>query len=177
MNERLKSIIDLEKYPIHNLNSSIIKNLIKKCKKELDETSCSTIPNFILPKSLEIMNSELEKQLDEVYMSKENINAYLYSKDEQTKVYLGEKNHWRLVSESLVTFMLNKKLIDKYFKDLEKMGKVWEDPWEKPLHNIYKSHPCLSPIPSLAIHCTNINSVFGLSPFIDIKKLWENNRI
>ena len=102
---------------------------------------------------------------------------YLYSKDEQTKVYLGEKNHWRLVSESLVTFMLNKKLIDKYFKDLEKMGKVWEDPWEKPLHNIYKSHPCLSPIPSLAIHCTNINSVFGLSPFIDIKKLWENNRI
>ena len=72
---------------------------------------------------------------------------------------------------------INGKLIDKYFKDLEKMGKVWEDPWEKPLHNIYKSHPCLSPIPSLAIHCTNINSVFGLSPFIDIKKLWENNRI
>ncbi len=84
MNERLKSIIDLEKYPIHNLNSSIIQNLIKKCKKELDETSCSTIPNFILPKSLEIMNSELEKQLDEVYMSKENINAYLYAKDDIT---------------------------------------------------------------------------------------------
>ena len=102
---------------------------------------------------------------------------YLYSKDELTKIYLGEKNHWRLVSESLVTFMLNKTLINKYFEDLEKMGKVWEDPWEKPLHNIYKSHPCLSPIPSLAIHCTNINSVFGLSPFIDIKKLWENNRI
>ena len=28
------------------------------------------------------MNSELEKQLDEVYMSKENINAYLYAKDD-----------------------------------------------------------------------------------------------
>ena len=81
MNERLKSIIDLEKYPIHNLNSPIIKNLIKKCKKELDETSCSTIPNFILPKSLEIMNSELEKQLDDVYMSKESITPYLYAED------------------------------------------------------------------------------------------------
>ena len=102
---------------------------------------------------------------------------YLYSKDEQTKVYLGEKNHWRLVSESLVTFMLNKKLIDKYFKDLEKMGKVWEDPWEKPLHNIYKSHPCLSPVPSLSIHCANINSVFGISPFLDVKKLWESNEV
>ena len=30
---------------------------------------------------------------------------YLYTKDEATKVYLGEKNHWRLVFESLVTFM------------------------------------------------------------------------
>ena len=57
MNERLKSIVDLNKYPIHNLNSPIIKELIEKCKKELEEDSCSTIPNFILPQSLEIMNS------------------------------------------------------------------------------------------------------------------------
>ena len=82
MNKRLKSIVDLEKYPIYDLNSPIIKNLIKRCKEELDQFSCSTIPNFILPKSLEIMNSELEKQLDEVYMSKESINAYLYAMDD-----------------------------------------------------------------------------------------------
>ena len=100
---------------------------------------------------------------------------YLYTKDEDTKVYLGEKNHWRLVSESLVTFMTNKKLIEKYFSELEKMGLEWTDPWEKPLHNIYKSHPCLSPIPSLAVHCANINSIFGVSPFINLKKLWNDN--
>ena len=82
MNERLKSIVDLEKYPIYDLNSPIIKNLIKRCKEELDQYSCSTISNFILPKSLEIMNSELEKQLDEVYMSKESINPYLYAEDD-----------------------------------------------------------------------------------------------
>ena len=83
MNERLKSIVDLEKYPIYDLNSLTIKNLIKRCKEELDQFSCSTIPNFILPKSLKIMNSELEKQLDEVYMSKESINPYLYAEDNQ----------------------------------------------------------------------------------------------
>ena len=82
MKERLKSIVDLEKYPIYGLNSPIIKNLIKRSKKELDQFSCSTISNFILPKSLEIMNSELEKQLDEVYMSKESINPYLYAEDD-----------------------------------------------------------------------------------------------
>tara|TARA_B100000686_G_scaffold153572_1_gene161035 strand:+ start:257 stop:595 length:339 start_codon:yes stop_codon:yes gene_type:complete len=82
VNERLKSIVDLEKYPIYDLNSPTIKNLIKNCKKELDQYSCSTIPNFILPKSLKIMNLELEKQLDEVYMSKESINPYLYAEDD-----------------------------------------------------------------------------------------------
>ena len=82
MNDRLKTIVDLDKYPIHDLNSSIIKKLIEKCKKELEENSCSTISNFILPQSLKVMNLELEKQLDEVYMSKESINAYLYAKDD-----------------------------------------------------------------------------------------------
>ena len=52
MNDRLKTIVDLEKYPIYDLNSPIIKNLIKKCKEELDQYSCSTIPNFILPNHL-----------------------------------------------------------------------------------------------------------------------------
>ena len=82
MKKNLHDIVDLEKYPINDLGSEKIKNLIKKCKKDLDQYSCSTIPNFILPKSLELMKKELEKQLDEVYMSKESINAYLYSKDD-----------------------------------------------------------------------------------------------
>ena len=82
MNDRFKNIVDLEKYPIQDLNSPKIKEIINKCKTELNQFSCSTIPNFILPKSLEIMNAELKKQIDEIYMSKQSINAYLYSKDD-----------------------------------------------------------------------------------------------
>ena len=77
MNNRLETIVNIEEYPIHDLNFPKIKELIKKCKNDLDQYSCSTIPNFILPKSLKLMNAELEKQIDEVYMSKESINAYL----------------------------------------------------------------------------------------------------
>jgi len=102
---------------------------------------------------------------------------YLYAKDDSTRIYLGEKYHWRLVSESLVTFMTSKNLIEKNFKNLETMGKEWADPWEKPLHEIYKSNMCLSPLPSLAFHCANINSIFGVSPNIDLKKLWDENKI
>jgi hypothetical protein len=100
---------------------------------------------------------------------------YLYTKDDNTKIYLGEKTHWRLVSESLVTFMASKSLIEKKFNDLERMGIEWVDPWEKPLHKIYETTPCLSPVPSLAVHCANINSVFGVSPFVNLKDLWEMN--
>ena len=89
MNERLKSIVDLEKYPIHDLTSSKIQKIITRCKAELAQDSCSTIPNFILPNSLKTMNLELEKQLNEVYMSKESINAYLYAKDDPSL----EKDH------------------------------------------------------------------------------------
>jgi hypothetical protein len=101
---------------------------------------------------------------------------YLYTKDEPTKIYLGEKHHWRLVSESLVTFMTSGNLVKENFINLESMGIEWIDPWEKPLHEIYKKNPCLSPLPSLAYHCANINSVFGVSPNIDLKKLWDENK-
>ncbi len=101
---------------------------------------------------------------------------YLYAKDESTKIYLGEKYHWRLVSESLVSFMTSKKLLEKNYDNLKKMGQEWIDPWEKPLHEIYKNNRCLSPIPSLAFHCANINSIFGVSPNTDYKKIWEENK-
>ncbi len=102
---------------------------------------------------------------------------YLYAKDDSTKVYLGERYHWRQVSESLVTFMTSKNLIKKYFGSLESMCLEWIDPWEKPLHDIYKQNLCLSPLPSLAFHCANINSIFGVSPNINWKKIWEENKV
>ena len=82
MKKNLHDIVDIDKYPINDLNSPKIKDLIKICKEDLDQYSCSTISNFILPKSLKVMSEELIKQLNEVYMSKESINAYLYSKDD-----------------------------------------------------------------------------------------------
>ena len=50
-------------------------------------------------------------------------------------------------------------------------------PFESPLHEIYKHELCISPIPSIAIHCTNINSIFGLSPNKDWKRIWDENKV
>ena len=66
-------------------------------------------------------------------------------------------------------------MIDKYHENIIQMCKFEHYPFEKPFHNIYKKELCISPMPALATHFTNINSVYGLSPFVDYKKLWDKN--
>ena len=68
-------------------------------------------------------------------------------------------------------------MINKYYDELIKMGEIEHEPYEAILHNIYDKEKCFSPIPSLALHCTNVNSVFGLSPTINFKKLWEDSKL
>ena len=50
-------------------------------------------------------------------------------------------------------------------------------PNKRVLNDIYKKEFCISPIKSLSLHLTNVNSSYGLSPFIDYKKLWDENDI
>ena len=102
---------------------------------------------------------------------------YLYSEIENAKIFLGNKTHWRSIKETLCTFLTSKQMVMKYWDELTSMCKFEHYPFEKPLHNIYEKEYCLSPIPSLAIHLTNINSVYGLSPNIDWKKNWDESEI
>tara|TARA_B100000029_G_scaffold191136_1_gene188999 strand:+ start:93 stop:1127 length:1035 start_codon:yes stop_codon:yes gene_type:complete len=101
---------------------------------------------------------------------------YLYTKIEPSSIFLGSNRHWRRVEETLCTFFTSKKLIEKHWNKFVSMCQFEHYPFEQPLHEIYKTEYCLSPIPSLAIHCTNINSVFGLSPNVDWEKVWEENK-
>ena len=101
---------------------------------------------------------------------------YLYTKIDSTSIFLGSAKHWRLVSETLCTFLTSTIILQKYWDKFVSMCQFEHYPFEQPLHDIYKSEYCLSPIPSLAFHCTNVNSIFGLSPNMDWKKLWEENK-
>ena len=101
---------------------------------------------------------------------------YLYTKIDSTNIFLGTQKHWRKVEETLCTFLTSKIMLQKYWDQFISMCQFEHYPFEKPLHDIYKSEYCLSPIPSLAIHLTNINSIFGLSPNTDWKKIWEENK-
>jgi len=102
---------------------------------------------------------------------------YLYNKFEPTQIILGNKRHWRVVEETLVTFLTSKKLLLKHWDTFISMSQINHNPFEKPLHEIYLKQYCLSPLPSLAMHCANINSIYGLSPFMEWKRLWDENEI
>jgi predicted house-cleaning noncanonical NTP pyrophosphatase (MazG superfamily) len=102
---------------------------------------------------------------------------YLYTQAENTKIYLGEKYHWRKIDETLCTFLTSKKIVDKHWEKFLSMCTFEHYPFESPLHEIYKKELCISPIPSIAIHCTNINSIYGLSPNKDWKKIWDENKV
>ena len=102
---------------------------------------------------------------------------YLYNKIEDTKIFLGNKRHWRTVKETLITFMTSKEMILKYWEDFIAMSTTRHHPMEKKLHEIYEKEYCLSPIPSLAMHATNINSTYGIPPNYDWIKNWEDNKI
>jgi len=101
---------------------------------------------------------------------------YLYTKIDPTNIFLGSTRHWRVVDETLCTFFTSTNILQKYWNKLISMCQFEHYPFEQPLHDIYKSEYCLSPIPSLALHCTNVNSIYGLSPTMDWKTIWEENK-
>ena len=100
---------------------------------------------------------------------------YLYNEPTQTNILIGNKQHWRRVDQTLCTFLTSNKMIMKYYDKLVSMCETEHYPFEKPLHEIYKKEYCFSPIPSLAVHFTNINSIYGISPNVNLSKLWIKN--
>ncbi len=100
---------------------------------------------------------------------------YLYTTNRKTNVLIGSHRHWQLIDKTLCTFLTSKIILNQYWKNFVKNCNKRHDPFEKYLNEIYKEEYCLAPIPSLSVHFTNINSNYGISPHIDIKKLWDKN--
>ena len=131
-----------------------------------------------------------ESMLEEMVASYERISSqikndifmcpsdypYLYMNNEKTNILIGNKRHWRTVEKTLCTFMTSVSLLNKYWRNFEKTCQDRNDPFEKYINEIYLKEICISPLKSLSLHLTNINSSYGLAPFIDPKKLWDENK-
>ena len=173
-NEEKKEVTNNQKSNMSNIHQSLV----------LSKEICEDLTYFVEDDYLHEKNS-----LTEMLFTYEKIASltkkeliicptdypFLYSQSEGTRIFLGDKKHWRQVDQTLCTFLTSKEIIERYWDQITSMCKFEHYPFEKPLHNIYKKELCISPIPSLALHFTNVNSIYGLSPNVDWKRLWDEN--
>tara|TARA_Y100000992_G_scaffold284136_1_gene234030 strand:- start:282 stop:1277 length:996 start_codon:yes stop_codon:yes gene_type:complete len=123
--------------------------------------------------SYERISSQINK---DIFMCPSDY-PFFYMNNEKTNVLIGNKRHWRTINQTLCTFMTSKNLINKYWDNFYKNCLDRHDPFEKYINEIFEKELCISPMKSLSVHITNINSSYGLSPFIDYKKIWDENDV
>jgi len=183
---------------ITHLNHDKYKDIIKRQKNDQTFSNlASLLQSFELGKEqgedlvffVEDDYLHFEPMMEEMIASYERITSqvnkdifmcpadypYLYMNNEKTNILIGNKRHWRTINQTLCTFMTTKSLLDKYWDNFYNTCLDRNDPFEKHLNEIYKKEFCISPLKSLSLHLTNVNSSYGLSPFIDYKKLWDEN--
>jgi hypothetical protein len=192
-----KNNIDID---IIKLNHNNYKDIVKKQKSEQTFSNLSSLLKcYQIAKEqsedlvffVEDDYLHFEPMMEEMIASYERISSqlkkelfvcptdypYLYMNNEKTNILIGNKRHWRTVDRTLCTFMTSKIMIDQYWSNFYNNCLDRHDPFEKYLNEIYKKEFCISPLKSLSVHMTNINSSYGLSPFIDYKKIWDENSI
>jgi len=197
--ERVKELVSKKNFEIFSLDHKKFENVIKKQKSnETFSNLASLLQSFQLGKQfgddliyfIEDDYLHFEPMLEEMVASYERIASqinkdifmcssdypYLYMNNEKTNVLIGNKRHWRTINQTLCSFMTSKDLLIKYWENFEKTCLDRHDPFEKYLNQIYQNEICVSPLKSLSLHLTNRNSSYGLAPFIDYKKLWDENK-
>ena len=196
---RIKKLINNYNIKIIPLDHKKFEAKIKKQKsKETFSNLASLLQSFEIGKDMgedliffvEDDYLHFEPMLEEMIASYERIASqigkdifmcptdypFLYMNNEKTNILIGNKRHWRTTKKTLCTFMTSKQLLDQYWEMFQKTCSDRNDPFEKYLNEIYLKEFCFSPLKSLSLHLTNINSSYGLSPFIDYKKLWDENK-
>ena len=197
--DRIQNLIKDNNIEILPLNHDSYRTKIKdQSSKETFSNLASLFNSFEIGKNqgedlvffIEDDYLHFEPMLEEMVASYERISSqmkndifmcpsdypYLYMNNEKTNVLIGNKRHWRTVEKTLCTFMTSVNLLNKHWKNFEKTCQDRNDPFEKYINEIYLKEICVSPLKSLSLHLTNVNSSYGLAPFIDYEKLWDENK-
>ena len=201
-NENLNKIKEIVKDVNANIISLDTKKFETKIKKQKTQETFSNLASLL--QSFEIGKDigedliffveddylHFETMLEEMIATYERVSSqigkdifmcptdypYLYMNNEKTNILIGNKRHWRTISKTLCTFLTSKKLLNLYWENFSKNCEDRHDPFEKYINEIYENEFCISPLKSLSVHLTNINSSYGLSPFINYKDLWDQNK-
>ena len=175
INQEGKRVTDNQISNMSNINQSL--NIGKNCEDLVYFVEDDYIHKIDALEEMIFAYERISTQLGKELIMCPADYPYLYNKLENSKIMLGHNHHWRTINETLCTFLTSKKIIKKHFNKFVSACEYEHYPFEKPFHDIYKKELCISPIPALAVHFTNINSIYGLSPLINYEKLWKENKL
>ncbi|AGY59045.1 rhamnosyltransferase [Gloeobacter kilaueensis] len=88
-------------------------------------------------------------------------------------IYLGSTRFWRTILHTTGTFAITNAVLRRYYEHYLAFTRYGIDPTiseDNSINRVYREVPCISPLPSLAIH---LQYVHTLSPFVDWQAWWE----
>lgn len=96
----------------------------------------------------------------------------LYRQPQVSKILLAKDRYWRSIISTTGTVMVTKKILESHWSCFMGLARYDLDPGVNEgntINLVYKDYPCLSPMPSLAIHMHE-----GMeSPFADWRRWWQ----
>ena len=179
-NNELKNLLKNDKFNIRFISSKIKDNhgsYLECCD------SCETAEDLIFfieddylfkenaIEELLITYSRLSTLLEKDIFLCPTDYPFYYDGIYNTSLFIGKDYRWRHVKECLLTFLFSKKLFNKHKKNIRLVGEQNNEPFEKPLHDIFKKEICLSPVSSVAYHISR--TVPGIES--DWLELWNKN--
>lgn len=78
---RLEEFIDLERFPVHDLNNPLRAELVAKCRADLAAAGCSHVPDFIRASAVRAMREEAHRIMPFAKPADDRINPYLTADD------------------------------------------------------------------------------------------------
>ena len=72
----LDEIIDLDRYPIHRLDSTARSDLIRDTREQMDAVGCCRISDFVRPEAIATMLAEATSLLEQTFWAEQRHNPY-----------------------------------------------------------------------------------------------------
>ena len=73
---RVTDVVNLEAYPIQDIESPVAQALVAKCRQDLDKSALCRLEDFVLPEALTAMKSEIDGRLNTAYRAEHERTPY-----------------------------------------------------------------------------------------------------
>lgn len=184
MEDKLKIITTSNfSYTIQSMTGLGNSGSLKECYKYADTLDNDTLIFFLEDDYL--MYPKCIEEMLYLYHKTGNNSKYIlhpvdypdrYKDIYACQIILGNTIHWRTVKHTTGTFMVPKTIFHEYrdkYETFTEYGVVPGVNEDNSINIVYKYIPCLSPLPTLAHHFQYEST---MSPLLDWKQLWENNK-